>query len=278
MMLTALLAVSVAAYVIPERERTGLPHLRSESVAVRFVDTGEIVLQKNQEQVRPIASVTKLLSGVVIDGIEKDPTTVVTIGEDDKDRVKWSKSRLKVGLQATWLSLFQAALGASDNRAMYAVVRALGLERSRFVEKMNGMAKILGMAKSQFRDPAGIDPGNVSTAKDLLALLAAASDKQSIKDATGKDFIAVGLDHMNEVSLTNPNRLARSGRWEVIVGKTGYTVEAGRSLVLRAQIGGRTVDMVLLGAREMASVFGDAGRIRRYLEEKYGLGSRASLR
>lgn len=273
-----LLALIVCAYVIPERESSGLPHLRSESVAVRFVDTGEVILEKNPRVVRPIASVTKLLSGVVIDGIDKDPTTVVTIEENDKDRVKWSKSRLAVGLMATWQSLFHAALGASDNRAMYASVRGLGIERQSFVEKMNKKAHEIGMKQSQFKDPAGIDPGNVSTARDLLELLNVAAPMQSIREATQQDFITVGLDQMHEVQLTNPNRLARSGRWDVVIGKTGYTVEAGRSLVLRVTLGGRTIDMVLLGAREMASVFGDAGRIRRYLEEKYDLGSRASLR
>ncbi|MCC6810648.1 MAG: D-alanyl-D-alanine carboxypeptidase [Deltaproteobacteria bacterium] len=273
MLFCAFVASWTAAYVIPEREASGLPHLRSESVAVRFVDTGEVVIEKNPRVVRPIASVTKLLSGVVIDAIDKDPTTVVTITEDDKDRLKWSKSRLKVGLVSTWLSLFQAALGASDNRAMYASVRALGLERPRFVVQMNEMAKTLGMKQSSFKDPAGIDPGNVSTANDLLVLLDSAASKESIRQATQKDFINVGMQ--DEVMLTNPNRLARSGRWEVVIGKTGYTVEAGRSLVLRATLGGRTIDMVLIGAREMASVFGDAGRVRRYLEEKYHLGKTA---
>jgi D-alanyl-D-alanine endopeptidase (penicillin-binding protein 7) len=253
--------------------------MRSESVAVRFVDTGEIILEKNPKVVRPIASVTKLLSGVILDGMEKDPTTLVTISDDDKDKVKWSKSRLKVGLMTTWLSLFEAALGASDNRAMYASVRALGMPRTKFVDQMNMTAKKLGMKQSAFRDPAGIDPGNVSTASDLLVLLDAASQKQSIRDATNKDFLQVGLDESHGVTLTNPNRLARSGRWNVVVGKTGYTTEAGRSLVLRAELGGRTIDMVLVGAREMASVFGDAGRIRRYLETKYGLGvEHAALR
>lgn len=268
----------VTGYVIPERDRSGLPHLRSESVAVRFADTGEVVLEKNPKVVRPIASVTKLISGVVLDNIDKEPTTLVTIIEDDKDRLKWSKSRLNVGMVAPWLSLFHAALGASDNRAMYASVRSLGLARNDFVGKMNRKAKELGMTHSAFRDPAGIDPGNVSTAADLLHLVAAAAASPSIREATNVDFIPVGLDDRHSVTLTNPNRLARSGRWNVVVGKTGYTVEAGRALVVRVEMGGRPIDMVFIGAREMASVFGDASRVRRYLEDKYHLRETASLR
>ncbi len=253
---------------VPERERDGKPHLRSESVAVRFVDTGEIVLEKNADAVRPIASVTKLLSGLVLDTVDKEPTTLVTILDADKDKKKWSKSRLVVGLIAPWLSVFHAALGASDNRAMYASVRALGFERQTFADMMNQRAKVLGMKKSQFVDPAGLDPGNVSTARDLLALVNAASQSPSIREATTLDHIEVGLGEGRTVTLNNPNRLARSSRWRTIVGKTGYTVEAGRSLVTRVEMGGREIDLVFLGAREMASVFGDAGRIRRWLGEK----------
>jgi len=256
---------------IQERDSRGMPVLRSESVAVRFVDTGEVILEKNADTVRPIASVTKLLSGVVIEDLEKEPTMLVTIIDSDRDKMKWSKSRVFVGLVAPWLSLFHAALGASDNRAMVASVRALGFDRSAFAAKMNAKAKLLGMKRSSFVDPAGLDPLNVSTARDLLKLVAAASDSASIREATTLDYIDVGMDEAKYVKLTNPNRLARSSRWSTIVGKTGYTVEAGRSLVTRVEMGGRQLDFVFLGAREMASVFGDAGRIRRWLDDRGAL-------
>ncbi len=254
---------------IPEREKNGLPHLRSESVVVRYADTGETLLSKNPTAVRPIASVTKLMSGLVLDGIEHSVETPVTICDDDKDKLKWSKSRLKVGLETLWKHIFHAALGASDNRAMYASVRAAGVERKDFVVKMNEQAKTLGMKHSVFKDPAGIDPENVSTANDLVLLVDAAAKSKAICEATLMPTIDVA-----DVQLTNPNRLARSGRWEVLVGKTGYTVEAGRALVLRAVLNTRPVDIILVGAREMASVFGDAGRIRRWLEQKSAVSVR----
>ncbi len=125
------------------------PRLRSESVVVRFADTGEVLVEKNADVVRPIASVTKLLSGLVVSETPPDDA-LVTIGQEDKDRLKWSKSRLFVGFTAGARTLFSAALAASENRAMYAVVRALGFTREVFAEKMNALAVTLGMSHSRF--------------------------------------------------------------------------------------------------------------------------------
>jgi D-alanyl-D-alanine endopeptidase (penicillin-binding protein 7) len=270
--LSAVLALLFAA--IPEREANGLPHLRSESVLVRDAETKEVLLSKNPLVVRPIASVTKLLSALVLERLDSETSTraFVTILEEDKDRVKWSKSRIHIGRAFERRALLDAALIASDNRAMYACVRAQGIARAAFVEKMNALARELGMEKSEFKDPAGIDPGNVSTAADLLLLLDAASNSARIRDATKLGMLELVDTASQALTLYSPNRLARSSRWELVVAKTGYTVEAGRALALRTRIDGRTVDMVFLGAREMASVFGDAGRVRRWL------GDRAKVR
>lgn len=274
--------IASASGAVREREKNGRPHLRSESVVIRWADTGELVISKSPDVVRPIASVTKLLSGLVLTRLDAEralPADVlgpelpgldpwVTISEDDKDRLKHSRSRLGVGRAFKPEDLFAAALGASDNRAMYASVRARRIERARFVERMNALARELGMTKSEFRDPAGIDPGNVSTANDLLALLDAAATDDAIRAATLHGVIELVDEDSRSLSLHNPNRLVRSARWDVVVGKTGYTIEAGRSLALRTKVGGRPVDMVFLGAREMASIFGDAARVRRWMEER----------
>jgi serine-type D-Ala-D-Ala endopeptidase (penicillin-binding protein 7) len=245
------------------------PHLRSESVVVRFADTKEILISKSPELVRPIASVTKLLSGLVLSGLQEAPADdAVTISEDDKDRLKWSRSRIKVGTVYKLPDLFAAALGASDNRAMYATVRGLGLSRGVFVDRMNALARELGMEKSSFVDPAGIDPSNVSTANDLLILLEAAANSEPVRSRTQLPYVELVDAKDRTLVLYNPDRLVRSSSWDVVVGKTGYTVEAGRSLVVRTTITERPVDMVFLGAREMASVFGDAGRVRRWIEER----------
>lgn len=237
---------------------------------VRYVDTGEVVLSKNPDVVRPIASVTKLVSGLVLAALEnlEAADTYVTITEEDKDRLKWSRSRVRVGLSFKARELLAAALAASDNRAMYAAVRAAGLSRGEFVERMNALVSELGMTNSVFQDPAGVDPKNVSTATDLLKLLEAAAGSEWVRESTRLREVEL-VDRAERVlRLGNPNRLVRSSVWEVVVGKTGYTVEAGRALVVRAKVGDRLVDMVFLGAREMASVFGDAGRVRRWLLTK----------
>lgn len=237
---------------------------------VREVATKKILLAKDPYSVRPIASVTKLLSALVLDRLEGEGVATstavwVTILEDDKDRLKWSRSRIAIGRTIQRNLLLDAALIASDNRAMYAAVRSRGIERARFVEKMNAVARELGMEKSEFRDPAGIDPGNISTANDLLLLLDAVSGCERICRATQLGTIELVDTSSHTLTLYSPNRLARSATWELVVAKTGYTVEAGRALALRARINGALVDMVFLGAREMASVFGDAGRVRRWL-------------
>src|SRR5689334_9461475 len=147
--LAAVLAILVAgAPPIPERDRRGLPNLRSESAVVRYADTGEEVLAKNADAVRPIASVTKLIGGLVLArassaAVSRDEW--VTITDEDKDRLKWSRSRLKVGWTFRWADLVSAALGASDNRAMYAAVRSSGLSRDEMADRMNHLAREIGM-------------------------------------------------------------------------------------------------------------------------------------
>ncbi len=256
---------------IPEREPSGLPHLRSESVLLRFADTGQVALEKNADQQRPIASVTKLLSALLL---EPQPLDLqwIEIQEDDKDRLKWSRSRLKVGQRWSPNDLFAAALIASENRAVYALVRATGAPRSDFVARMNQHAQALGMRHSQFYDPAGVDPRNVSTARDLTLLLQAAAQNQRVRETTQQRERTLFDPEARALRLISTNRLARSERWSLVVGKTGYTVEAGRALAVRVILEGRPVDMVFLGAREMASVFGDAGRASRWLLEQIRKG------
>ncbi len=266
-MLLVLVAASLTTSAIPERDSHGKPAIRSESAIVRWADTGEIVLAKDPDRVRPIASVTKLLSTLILskDGLPADEW--ITLEDQDKDRLKWSKSKLKIDRAFHPLDLFAAALVISENRAVYALVRAAGKTRPMFVERMNSTARELGMGHSTFKDPAGVDPENVSTARDLLALLDAVAGNEMIKKYASMDRIEITDrdDHVQRFGSTN--RLARSSRWQVLIGKTGYTVEAGRTLVLRVMLDERPLDLVFLGSREMQSVFGDAGRVRRWLEQ-----------
>lgn len=263
-----LVASLVATSPVKEREKNGLPHLRSESVLVRWADTGEVLIAKNPDVVRPIASITKLQSALLLLEGGGLPSAPVTIEEDDKDRLKFSRSRLRVGSTFAAEELLAAALVASDNRAIYALVRAAGFERGAFVAKMNARAAGLGMTNTRFEDPAGVDPGNVSTARDLVKLLEAAAAVQRVAEVTQQDRVELAAETSHGLALGNTNRLVRSARWSVVLGKTGYTVEAGRALALRVVLDQRPVDMVFLGSREMASVFGDAGRVKRWLTQR----------
>ena len=139
------------------------------------------------------------------------------------------------------------------------------MPRDTFVDLMNAKAKELGMTSSHFVDPAGLDPGNVSTAMDLMHLLDAASQRDDLCTILLTPEIQLNTSK-GEMSMRNPDRLVHSTNWDIVVGKTGYTVEAGRTFAVRMRLGGRVIDMVFLGSREMQSVFGDAGRIRRWLE------------
>ena len=258
------IAIVAALFAIPERDANGKPHLRSETVLVRYADTGEIILSKNPNVVRPIASVTKLLSGLILASQAVDRDQLVVLIEDDKDRLKWSRSQLPISAAISWGDLLRAGLGASDNRAIYAAVRTL-MPREKFVELMNAKARELGMTSSHFIDPTGIDPGNVSTATDLMHLLEEASTHDDVCSIVLTPEIHIGTSK-GALELRNPDRLVHTTNWDIVVGKTGYTVEAGRTLIVRMRLAERPIDMVFLGSREMQSVFGDAGRIRRWLE------------
>ncbi len=239
------------------------PSLRSESAIVRLVDTGEIVLRKDSDSLRPIASVTKLLSGLVMSRLRWDAEMLLSIEEVDKDTLKHSRSPLRVGLVATFSELMLAGLSGSDNRAMHAAVRAV-MPRESFVSSMNEMARKLGMRQSRFYDPTGLDPRNVATARELLAVLAAAAANERVRHWASAPQIEFEHDG-EEIVVRNPDRLLHSADWDVVVGKTGYTVEAGRTFVVRVILEQMLVDMVFLGSREMASIFGDAARVRRWL-------------
>lgn len=267
-MTAPLTLLALALWALPEREG-GLPYLRSDSAVVRLVDTNELLLERHADRVRPIASVTKLMTALVFSRRVPRPEGAITLEECDKDRLKWSKSRLRIGSTYTSTALFSAALGASDNRAVYALVRGAGVERRSFVDEMNDLAAELGMSATSFADPAGIDPGNVSTAHDLLKLLDAVATESWVREKCLEPSFDLTDGAGKVLKFGNPNRLVRSREWELVLGKTGYIAEAGRNLVIRAKIAGRTVDMVFLGSPEMSSVFGDAGRVRRWLVERF---------
>jgi D-alanyl-D-alanine endopeptidase (penicillin-binding protein 7) len=230
---------------------------------------GNRLYGKNTNEARPIASVTKLMTAMVVMDADVPMDDRVTITEQDRDRLRWSRSRLRIG-EATLsrADLLRVALMSSDNRAAAALGRttfAGGTER--FVEAMNEKAAALGMVDSTFADTSGLDAGNRSTAEDLVRLIHAASQYEFIRDVTSTgEFTAYPFANRGALQYRNTNPLVRDARWQVELSKTGYIHEAGRCLVMQAVVAGRRLYVVLLNGQGKLTPVGDSNRLREWLE------------
>lgn len=230
---------------------------------------GNQLYGKNSTEKRPIASITKLMTAMVVIDADVPMDDRITITEQDRDRLRWSRSRLRIG-EATLsrADLLRVALMSSDNRAAAALGRttfADGTER--FVEAMNAKAVALGMHDSSFADASGLDAGNRSTAEDLVRLIHAASQYPFIREATSTgDFTAYPFADRGALQYRNTNPLVRDARWQVELSKTGYIHEAGRCLVMQAVVAGRRLYVVLLNGQGKLTPVGDSNRLREWLE------------
>jgi len=215
---------------------------------------------------RPIASLTKLMTALVVLESELPLDAPIAITTDDRDRLKGSHSRLHIGAILTRDDLLRAALSASDNRAAAALARTAPGGTEAFVAAMNAKAQALGMTNTRFADASGLNPGNVSTARDLLKLLEAARAQPRVHafTTTGELWVTdLGTGHV--IGFFNTNRLVRQDGWEMALSKTGYTSDAGNCLVMRVTVAGRPLSIVLLNSWGKASKYGDAQRIRDWL-------------
>lgn len=239
--------------------------LRSASALVQDAETGEIVFGKNADVVVPIASITKLMTAMVIldSGLDLDEEIVLT--REDAVRMKGSRSRLRTGLSLTRGDLLLLSLMASDNRAAAALGRSHpgGLEA--FVDAMNVKAARLDMDDSRFVEPTGLSPANVSTAADLAKLVRAAHEYPLIREYSTKTRATVSASG-RPLSYGNTNNLVRSKYWDIELSKTGYISEAGRCLVMQVRLAEKDLIVVLLDSWGKHSRIGDANRIRKWLE------------
>jgi D-alanyl-D-alanine endopeptidase (penicillin-binding protein 7) len=260
--------------------RQGQPNIQAQSAAVVDLASGEELVMKNADEVRPIASISKLMAMLVVldRNLEMDGETKMI----DNDRViatGGARSRLPVGLTFTNRDLIHAALMASDNRAVPALGRAVGLDPPHMVAAMNAKAAELGLKSTHFEDPVGLNSNNKSTARDLVQLLRAAMKNQTITEITQKaKYVAhpVGKPGWT-IEYTNTDVIARSSRYEVITGKTGYTDLALYCLAIAVKMTtDRPVAMVFLGAVGKMTRFGDFGRVAQWLVERKW-GKRAGL-
>jgi D-alanyl-D-alanine endopeptidase (penicillin-binding protein 7) len=224
------------------------------------------LFSKNPQAVLPIASITKLMTALVVTEAQLPLDEVLTVSQDDVDTEKGSGSRLSVGTQLTRGEMLHLALMSSENRAANALGRHFPGGMSAFVAAMNAKAAALGMADTRYVEPTGLSSRNQSSAQDLMMLVQEAYTHPIIRELSTslESTVAVGK---RQLQFRNTNGLVRNPSWEIGLQKTGYISEAGRCVVMQAQLAGRKLIMVLLDSAGKYSRIGDAERIRKWLAD-----------
>lgn len=266
---TVTVVVAVCALLAGGGPALAGPDIRS-AVALIIDHNGHRLYSRNPTEVRPIASITKLMTAMVVLDADVPLDDPLTITEQDRDRLRWSRSRLYID-EATLSrrDMLRVALMSSDNRAAHALGRTTFAGGTpAFVDAMNAKAQALGMQDSHFADASGLDAGNVSTAEDLVRLIHAAAQYPFILDVTSTgEFTAHPYIETKRGPLQyrNTNPLVRDSRWDVELSKTGYIHEAGRCLVMQAVVAKRRLYVVLLNAQGKLTPVGDSNRLRDWL-------------
>jgi D-alanyl-D-alanine endopeptidase (penicillin-binding protein 7) len=248
------------------------PDIRS-AVALVIDHNGNRLVSRNTTEVRPIASITKLMMAMVVLDSDVPLDDPITITEQDRDRLRWSRSRLYID-EATMSrrDMLRVALMSSDNRAAHALGRTTFAGGTPdFVEAMNAKAAAIGMRDSHFADSSGLDAHNVSTAEDLVRMINAAAQYPFIREVTSTgEFTAHPYIETKRgpVQYRNTNPLTRDSRWQVELSKTGYIHEAGRCLVMQAVVAGRRLYIVLLNAEGKLTPVADSTRLRDWLKSQ----------
>ena len=244
--------------------------LRSSAVLVQDANSGKTILSKNSDQVMPIASITKLMTAMVLLDSGVDMEQRVVVSRQDIDHRKGTHSRLRPGTVLTRSQLLLLALMASENRAAFALARTFPGGTQAFVAAMNAKAHALGMEDTHYAGPTGLNPKNVSSPRDLARLVKAAADYPLIRAYTTRERARVEA-RGRMLSYHNTNRLVSNRHWDIDLSKTGYISEAGRCLVMQVKVESRELIMVLLDSWGKYSRLGDANRIRKWLERSSAL-------
>jgi D-alanyl-D-alanine endopeptidase (penicillin-binding protein 7) len=245
----------------------GRLRLRSSCAVILDQEKGAVLYAKNATTPAPIASLTKLMTAMVILDSSLPMDEPITIREEDVDTLRHSRSHLPVGWTLPRGELLQLALMSSENRAANALARTYPGGSAAFVQAMNRKAQALELAHTHFADPAGLHSENVSTAQDLARLVREAYRYAPIRRMTTTDQVQVrSLRSGSTRFFGNSNALVRDPRWEIGLSKTGYIADSGFCLAMQATISGRPILVVLLDAGEKLSRIGDANRIRTWIE------------
>ncbi len=239
--------------------------LKSSVAFVVDQDTNEILVQKNESAVLPIASITKLMTGLLISEAKLPMDEMITIAQDDVDTEKGSSSRLRVGTELSRGELLHLALMSSENRAAHALGRSYPGGLAQFVALMNVRAKTLGMQDTRYVEPTGLSSKNQSSARDLATLVSYAHGDPMLRE------LSTSTGHQVEVGrktlqYNNTNRLVKNPAWDIGLQKTGYISEAGQCLVMQAKVAGRKLIMVFLDSAGKFTRLADAERVRKWVE------------
>ena len=239
--------------------------LKSSVALVMDQDTKEVLFSKNEQAVLPIASITKLMTGLLVSEGNLPMDENITISQADVDTEKGSSSRLAVGTELSRGELLHLALMSSENRAAHALGRTYPGGLQHFVELMNARAKALGMNDTNYAEPTGLSSKNQSSARDLATLVNFAYGDPTLRELSTSTGYQVEVGRRT-LQFNNTNRLVKNPAWDIGIQKTGYITEAGQCLVMQAKIAGRKLIMVFLDSTGKLSRIADAERVRHWVE------------
>ena len=263
-LLALFFAIGLSANAAEKKPAPG-PELRSANALIVDANSGDVIYERDAGRPVPIASITKLMTALVVLDGQQPLDEVITITADDKWKGKGAFSRLPVGAKLTRGDLLKLALMASENRAARTLGRNYPGGMKAFVRTMNQKARALGMTKTRFDDPSGLSSLNVSSPRDLSKLLNAVSRDTRIREFSTLESHEVRIGKSSLV-YRNTNLLVGKQDWKILVQKTGYTNDAGECLVMQAMIGDRAVNMVLMNSFGKLTRTADARRVRRWME------------
>lgn len=245
----------------------GISAVRSNVVLVQDLGSNTVLFARNDGPPRPIASITKLMTAIVIVDANQAMSEIIEVTASDIDTVKHSRSRLPVGTKLSRSDMLHLALMSSENRAANALGRHYPGGMTAFVAAMNSKAKQLGMTQSRFVEPTGLSSENVASPQDLVILLQASASRATIRQYTTDDQHEVRSSG-HPTLFRNTNMLVLNPTWDIKVSKTGYISEAGQCLVMLARINSRDVAIVLLNAEGKGTRVGDAVKIKQWVLQK----------
>ena len=252
--------------------------LKLGSAVAMIVDqsSGATIFARNASNQAPIASITKLMTAMVVLDAGLSMDEPITVAEEDVDSLRGSSSRLRVGTTLTRQEMMQLALMASENRAAASLARTYPGGTPQFVAAMNRKAAELGMRQTHFVDSTGLHSENVSTAEDLVKMVRAGYHYEQIREMTTTEALDVVNENGHRTPYKNTNALVKSPSWDIGLSKTGFISEAGRCLVMQAKIASRPVIIVLLDSMGKYTRIADANRIKKWLESGHLPWSRVS--